>query len=84
MRLNIEDTSRELFPAPLKAQQALDILCGYLLGDNWSCSAGSEHVEQLNAIITEQILDKYSKQWRRDWNHYEKHIENYDTQGDKE
>ena len=26
---------------------------------------------QMNAIITEQILDKYSKKWIKDWNHFE-------------
>ena len=29
-----------------------------------------------NTIIVEQILDKYSKQWRKDWKTYEKTQEN--------
>ena len=59
------------FPAPMEAQVALDILVSYLLGDEWYF-AGSCNVAQGNAIAVEHILDKYSKKWRKDWNHYEK------------
>ena len=71
MKDNICDFSYGLIPAPMEAQQALEILTSYLLGDNWYF-AGSCNVEQGNAIVVEQILDKYSKKWRKDWNHYEK------------
>ncbi len=71
MRDNICDTSCGLCPAPMKAQEALDILTSYLLGDNWY-TALPINPEQSNAIITELILDKYSKKWRKDWKHYEK------------
>lgn len=71
LKANIEDTTYGLCPAPLPAQEALFILQDYLLGDTWyhtlSCSQ-----EQENAIIVEQILDKYSKQWQKDWKNYEK------------
>ena len=71
MKDNICDTSCGLMPAPMDAQVALDILTSYLLGDDYYF-AGSCNVEQGNAIVVEQILDKYSKQWRKDWKHYEK------------
>jgi len=29
------------------------------------------NTKQVNAIITEQILDKYSKKWKKDWKNYE-------------
>lgn len=67
---NICDTSYGLCPAPMNAQEALDILTSYLLGENWYV-AGSMNVEQVNACVVEQILDKYSKQWKRDWKHFE-------------
>ncbi len=71
MKDNICDTSCGLIPAPMDAQQALNILTSYLLGDDWYF-AGSCSVEQGNAVVVEQILDKYSKKWRKDWDHYEK------------
>lgn len=72
MKSNIEDTSCGLYPAPMEAQKALDILTSYLLGDDWYV-VDPMNTKQVNAIITEQILDKYSKKWKKDWNYYEKH-----------
>lgn len=72
MKDNVCDTSCGLCPAPMKAQEALDILTSYLLGDDWY-TAMSINTEQCNAIITEQILDKFSKKWKKDWNHFEKY-----------
>lgn len=75
MKDNICDTSCGLFAAPMNAQQALDILVSYLLGDDWYI-AGSCSVEQANACAVEQILDKYSKKWKKDWKYFEKETEN--------
>ena len=69
MRENIEDISYGLCPAPMDAQLAVNILCDYLLGDDWYF-AGSASVEQGNAMVVELILDKYSKQWRKNWKFY--------------
>ena len=71
LKENICTTDYGLLPAPMEAQQALDILTSYLLGDDWYY-AGSCNVEQCNTIVVEQILDKYSKKWRKDWDHFEK------------
>ena len=70
MKENIEDISYGIFPAPMDAQTAINILCDYLLGDDWYFAA-TVSVEQGNAIVVEQILDKYSKQWKKDWKKYE-------------
>ena len=70
MKENICDTSCGLYPAPMKAQQALDILINYLLGDDWYV-VDPMSTEQVNVCAVEQILDKYSKQWRKDWKHFE-------------
>ena len=75
MKDNICDTSCGLCPAPMNAQVAVNILCDYLLGDDWYF-AGSASVEQGNAMVVELILDKYSKQWKKDWKRYNKEIEN--------
>lgn len=72
---NICDTSYGLCPAPMNAQLAVNILCDYLLGDDWYF-AGSASVEQGNAMVVELILDKYSKQFKKDWKNYEKETEN--------
>ena len=71
MKENICTTDYGLIPAPMDAQQALDILTSYLLRDDWYV-VDSMSTEQCNAIVVEQILDKYSKKWQKDWNHYEK------------
>jgi uncharacterized membrane protein len=70
MKNNVCDTSYGLCPAPMSAQGALDILTSYLLGDDYYV-ANSMSPAQMNAVITEQILDKYSKKWVKDWNHFE-------------
>jgi hypothetical protein len=75
MKDNICDTSCGLYPAPMEAQEALDILTSYLLGDDWYV-VDPMNTKQVNAIITEQILDKYSKKWKKDWNYFEKQREN--------
>lgn len=72
MKNNICDTSCGLYPAPMEAQEALDVLTSYLLGDDWYV-VDSMNTKQVNAIITEQILDKYSKKWKKDWDHFEKY-----------
>lgn len=71
LKENICDTSYGLYPAPMKAQQALDILVSYLLGDDWYV-VDPMSTEQANVCAIEQILDKYSKKWRKDWKHFEK------------
>lgn len=70
MKDNICSTDYGLCPAPMDAQQALDILTSYLLGDDWYVVM-SMNTKQCNAVVVEQILDKYSKKWRKDWNHFE-------------
>ena len=75
MKENIEDHTYGLCPAPMNAQQVIYILSDYLLGDDWYF-AGSCSVEQGNAMVVELILDKYSKQFRKDWKNYVKETEN--------
>ena len=74
MKNNIEDLSYGFIPAPMEAQEALDILTSYLLGDNWYAPL-STNTRQCNALLVEEILDKYSKKWKKDWNTYQKSID---------
>lgn len=74
MRSNIENTSCGIYSAPMDAQEAINILVDYLLGEDWYV-VDPIGVKQVNAIVVEQILDKYSKQWRKDWKAYEKEID---------
>jgi hypothetical protein len=71
MKNNLEDFSCGMMPAPMEAQTAVDILCDYLLGDDWYIATAMNQ-KQANACIVEQILDKYSKQWQKDRKNYEK------------
>ena len=75
LKENICDTSCGICPAPMEAQFALNILTDYLLGEDWYV-AMPLNTKQVNACVVEQILDKYSKQWKKDWKNYEKEIEN--------
>lgn len=75
MRENIEDTSCGMCPAPMDAQLALNILTDYLLGEDWYVVMPM-NTKQVNACVVEQILDKYSKIWKKDWKHYQKETEN--------
>lgn len=75
MKNNICDTTYGLCPAPMDAQLALNILTDYLLGEDWYVVMPM-NTKQVNACVVEQILDKYSRQWRRDWKKYEKEFEN--------
>ena len=70
LKENICTTDYGLLPAPMEAQVAIDILSSYLLGDDWYTSLSINN-EQCNAIVVEQILDRYSKKWRRDWKYFE-------------
>jgi hypothetical protein len=69
---NVCDTSYGLCPTPMNAQEALNILTSYLLGDDWYIAC-SMNVEQANTCVVEQILDKFSKKWKKDWDHFEKY-----------
>ena len=75
LKNNICDTSCGMCPAPMEAQLALNILTDYLLGEDWYV-AMPMNTKQVNACAVEQILDKYSKQWRKDWKNYEKETKN--------
>ena len=71
MKANICDHSCGIMPAPLEAQQVVNILIDYLLGEDWYVVSPMNQ-KQVNACAAEQILDKYSKKWQKDWKHYEK------------
>ena len=73
MKNNICDHSCGIMPAPMEAQQAINILIDYLLGEDWYVTVPMNQ-KQVNACAVEQILDKYSRQWRKDWAFYEKSI----------
>lgn len=75
MKSNIEDTSCGLYPAPMEAQQAVNILIDYLLGDDWYVVSPMNQ-KQVNACAVEQILDKFSKKWVKDWKIYKKTTDN--------
>ena len=49
---------------PLEAQEAINFLSNYLLGEDWYDSSGATHPEQVNARIVHEILYKYSPEYR--------------------
>ena len=61
----LKDDSYGICPAPTEAQLALYILCDYLLGENFYV-AMPLRVEQVNTEIVYTILDRYSREFRKD------------------
>lgn len=54
---------------PMEAQKAIEILKGYLLGEDWY-DAIPESTRQVNTAIVFEILWKYSKKFRKEWKKY--------------
>ena len=57
--------SDDICDPALNAQEAINFLCNYLLGQDWYV-ATSESAEQVNSVIVHQILKKYSKRYRKE------------------
>ena len=60
-----ENSDYGLFPAPMSAQFAINILCDYLLGDDFYI-ADPVSQEQANTLVIFNILKHYSKEFRTD------------------
>lgn len=54
-----------MFPPPLNAQLALQFLKDYLLGEDWYV-VNPLGQEQINSEIVAEILNKYSKKYRKE------------------
>lgn len=54
---------------PLKAQEALQFLKNYLLGEDWYVTM-PQNTEQCNTDIVHEILMKHSKEYRREFRNY--------------
>lgn len=50
---------------PMKAQEAVDFLKDYLLGENWYVTM-PQNAEQCNTAIVIEILCKYSPKFRKE------------------
>lgn len=60
----VGDDTYGIFPAPTDAQQAINILSAYLLGENYYIVTPIPNC-QANTIIVQDILFKYSKKYRK-------------------
>ena len=54
-----------IFPPPLEAQEAINFLKDYLLGEDWY-SNNPISTKQINVEIVDEILSKYSKLYRKE------------------
>lgn len=54
-----------IFPPPLEAQDAINFLKDYLLGEDWY-STNPISTKQINVEIVDEILSKYSKRYRKE------------------
>ena len=53
-----------LIPNPVSAQECLDVLTEFFLGENYYIAL-SCNPEQANAIITEEILSKFPRKYKK-------------------
>lgn len=60
-----ENSDYGLMPAPMPAQFAINILCDYLLGEDFYITDPVSQ-EQANTLIIYNILKHYSKEFRTD------------------
>jgi len=65
----LSDDTFGMCPAPMSADLALQILKDYLLGEDFYIVMPSPQ-EQANTIIVATILQKYSKEYRKDRKKY--------------
>lgn len=70
--LNNDAEDCGLMQPPLNAQKALYFLMNYLLGEDWYV-VNPVNTEQCNTQLVHEILYKYSKQYREEYNKAIKH-----------
>ena len=58
---------------PMEDKKALEFLTDYLLGENWYVADPLGH-NQVNQIALEEILDKYSKKFRKELSDYKRGV----------
>lgn len=62
-----------IFPVSTEPQEALQILCDLFLGEKW-CVGLPLGVKRVNTLIVDEILYKYSRQYRKAVKRYEKEV----------
>lgn len=67
--LKANDDPKNLCDPPLDAQSAINFLCNYLLGEDWYVVM-PESTQQVNSVIVYEILQKYSKDFRKELKQY--------------
>lgn len=63
--LKANDDPINLCDPPLEPQEAVNFLCDYLLGEDWYVVM-PESTKQVNSVIVFEILEKYSKRFRKE------------------
>ena len=61
----LRDNTYGIFPAPTSAELALEVICDYLLGEDWYVNMAISQ-EQVNTCIVDNILRKYSREYKKD------------------
>lgn len=67
--LKENDDPNNLCDPPLEPQLAVQFLCDYLLGEDWYVVM-PESTKQVNSVIVYEILQKYSKDFRKELKQY--------------
>lgn len=62
---------RDIFPIATNAQDAINILCQGLLGEDWYIVDPIGN-SQINTLIVDEILYKYNKEYRKEAKRYRK------------
>lgn len=65
----------DLYPIATEPQEALQILCDLFLGEKWYVGFPLG-VKQVNTLIVDEILYKYSHQYKKEVKKYAKEVKN--------
>lgn len=68
----LSDDTYGICPSPTSPLLALEVLCDYLLGEDWYVSIPMSQ-DQINTCIVDDILKKYSREYRKDIKKFQKH-----------
>lgn len=71
---NREDKDN-IFGVGISDTEFREFIIDYLLGEDWYVT-DPLGVKQVNEVALYQILDKYSKRWKKEWKEYDKRRRN--------
>lgn len=67
------DDNYGIFNSPMSDKECIQLITNYLLGENWYVTSPVSH-DQVNTERVFQILNRYSRRFKKEWKMYVKGI----------